>query len=135
MTERATILLAIKPEYAEKIYHGIKKYEYRKTTIRSGCPGKIVLYETRPVCRITGEIRIGSVLNENPETIWNKTNEYSGITKQNFDNYYKGKSKSVAYQIVEARKYTKARELKEYGLKRAPQGFVYLTLHDFIYMK
>jgi predicted transcriptional regulator len=48
MTERATILLAIKPEYAEKIYHGIKKYEYRKTTIRSGYPGKIVLYPRFP---------------------------------------------------------------------------------------
>lgn len=135
MTKGITILLPIKPEYAEKIYHGIKKYEYRKTTIRNGCPGKIVLYETRPVSQITGEIRIGSVLNENPETIWNKTNKYGGITKQNFDNYYKGKSKCVAYEIVEARKYTKARELKEYGLTRAPQGFVYLTPHDFIYMK
>lgn len=135
MTKGITILLPIKPEYAEKIYHGNKKYEYRKSTIKSGQPGRIVIYETRPVCKITGEIKIGSVLTGNPETIWNKTNKYGGITKQNFDHYYKGKSKSVAYEIVEARKYTKARELKEYGLKRAPQGFVYLTPHDFIYMK
>lgn len=135
MTEGTTILLPIKPEYAEKIYHGTKKYEYRKSTIRSGQPGRIVLYETRPVCKITGEIKIGNVLSGDPETIWNKTNKYGGITKQDFDNYYKGKPKCIAYEIVEARKYEKAKELKEYGLKRAPQGFVYLAPHDFIYMK
>lgn len=135
MTEGTTILLPIKPEYAEKIYRGTKKYEYRKNTIRNGQPGRIVLYETRPVCRITGEIKIGNVLSRDPETIWNETNKYGGITKQDFDNYYKGKPKCIAYEIVEARKYEKAKELKEYGLKRAPQGFVYLAPHDFIYMK
>lgn len=47
----AVILLSIKPEYAEKIFAGTKKYEYRRH-IASEKVEKIIVYSTAPVKQV-----------------------------------------------------------------------------------
>lgn len=37
MVKRRTILMSIKPEYAELIYKGVKKFEYRKRELEARC--------------------------------------------------------------------------------------------------
>ena len=56
------IILSIKPKWAEKIYSGEKKIEWRKTcpsTVNEGA--KVYIYETAPICKVTGRFTyIGS---------------------------------------------------------------------------
>lgn len=53
----ATILLSIKPEYANRIFDGSKKYEFRKHLPQKKID-KIVVYSTDPVQRVIGEVEV-----------------------------------------------------------------------------
>ena len=75
------VLLSIKPEYAEKILSGAKRFEYRKAAPRNTAVRTVVIYATLPVGKVIGEFEIGGVLREPPEVLWNQTKQASGITR------------------------------------------------------
>lgn len=133
MIKRRTILMSIKPNYAERIYKGIKKFEYRKREIRTTMPLRIVLYESWPICGVTGEIKVDKVIRGTPEEIWNKTNEWGGISKESFNRYYKNASISMAYQIKSFRKYKRTKAFSDYktekgeNVKKPPLGYIYIN--------
>lgn len=121
----ATILLSIKPEHVEKIFSGTKRFEYR----RSGCKEKvekIVIYSTAPVMKVVGEVDVEEVLVGSFEEIWERTKEFSGTTYESLMEYYKGRDKVIAYGLKNVKRYEVLRNLPEFGVKVAPQSFVYL---------
>jgi len=63
---------------------------------------------------------------DEPEIIWKKTKEESGIDKNFFDKYYENKNEAVAYKLKNVMKYRRPRELKDYGVSTAPQSFQYI---------
>ena len=77
--------------------------------------------------KIVGEAEIEDVIIEKPETVWEKTQTYSGIDKNFFDRYYEGKSQAIAYKLRCVKKYKFPKKLVDYGLKSAPQSFVYIN--------
>lgn len=119
------ILISINPEHVKNILSGKKKYEYRKIAAKQDI-STIIIYETVPTKRIVAEAEILDVLEMSPEELWQETKEYSGITKKFFDNYFDNKDVAYAYKLGEIVVYDKQKELKEYGLKVAPQSFVYI---------
>ena len=92
------VLLSIKKSYADKIFSGEKKYEYRKKIFQREV-STIVVYVTKPVGMIIGEFSVESVLNEEPSTIWSKTKQHSGIDAYFFFTYFAGRSKGYAIKI------------------------------------
>lgn len=48
---------------------------------------KLLIYATTTVMQIVGEVGIGEVLVDDPEEIWNRTKEFSGVSKEFFDAY------------------------------------------------
>lgn len=118
-------LLPIKPEYIDKIFNGTKKFEYRKTLCKRPID-TIIIYSTRPVMRIVGEMQITGVINDTPDIVWQKTQKFSGITKQFFDKYYNGRNQAIAYKIGKITRYKRTLKLSEFGLAHAPQSFVYM---------
>jgi len=122
----SSILLSINPEYVNKIFLGIKKYEFRKTICKESID-KIVIYSTYPVMKVVGEVKVEESLVYSPKVIWNLTKEYSGVSADFFDEYYSGKKQAVAYKLGEIKKYDNPKELSEFGILQAPQSFVYLN--------
>lgn len=118
-------IFAIRPEYAKSILDGPKKYEYRKVACKKPIE-KMLIYATAPIMQVVGEADIREVLVDDPEEIWNRTNEFSGITKDFFDTYYKGRNKAVAYKVENVEKYIRPKTLEDFGVSYAPQSFVYL---------
>ena len=119
------LLLSINPEHVENILQGTKKYEFRK--VRSRHPvDRIVIYSTAPVSMIVGEVEVMDALGGSPEEIWQQTAEHSGISKDFFDTYFRGKSKAIAYRLGEVRKYKRPKHLADVGVTSAPQSFAYL---------
>lgn len=92
------VLFSIKEEFAEKIFSGKKRFEYRKAIPKSHI-SEIIVYVTKPTGKIVGEFTIESILRESPINIWKKTSKYSGIKKKCFFEYFKGKSFGYAIQI------------------------------------
>ena len=119
-------LFSIRPEYVEQIFNGTKRFEYRKQPNRTPI-NKILIYETSPIMKIVGEAEVEEVLVDTPEVIWEKTKEYSGINKKFYDQYFRKRDTAVAYQLKNVIKYETPKELSNFGIKRAPQSFCYLS--------
>ena len=120
------ILMSINPIYADKILSGTKKYEYRKVKAKKDKVNKIVIYATYPIMKVVGEVEVKDILEETPEKLWNVTKEYSGVTKQFYDNYFNKSSKAIAYKLGKIEKYDEPKKLEDVGVKYVPQSFLYL---------
>ena len=119
------ILLSVNPEHVENIMKGNKKYEFRKIQTREKVE-RIIIYSTYPVMKVVGEAEVIDVVINNPEKVWDETSQFSGITKQFFDKYFCNREKAIAYKLGHVKKYKKSKELSEYGVKSAPQSFIYI---------
>ena len=121
------MLISIKPEYVENIFNGSKKYEYRKIRCKQDI-GKIIIYSTYPIMKVVGEAKVEKILEDSPDRIWEKTKKYSGIDLNFYQKYFKDRSKAIAYKLTNIKKYDSPKELSSYGIKAAPQSFVYIQI-------
>lgn len=122
------VLLSIKPQYAERIFDGEKKYEYRRNVFKRNDIDTIVVYVTKPVGKVIGEFTIDQILEDSPTTIWEKTKRHSGIEKKDYMEYFKQRNKGFAIGIKHARIYEKPLDLIDVNpkIKSAPQSFMYV---------
>jgi len=121
------VLLSIKPEYVAKILDGNKSYEFRKVIFKEQNIEKIVIYATKPVGKVVGEFEIDSILQSTPDSIWEITKNESGISKEYFTEYFKGRENAFAIKIKKTVQYQNPIELKcllPNGIP--PQSFCYL---------
>lgn len=119
------ILISINPEHVANIINGTKKYEYRKIAAKQDV-SSIIIYETTPIKRIVAEAEIAEVIMLPPEKLWEQTKEASGISKDFFDRYFKNRQIAYAYRLGEVRIFDTPKTLLEYGVKAAPQSFIYI---------
>ena len=121
------VLLSIKPEYADKILSGEKRFEFRKSIFKRQGVQTVIIYATMPIGKVIGEFDIKHILSDEPESIWMKTCELSGITKSFFDSYFHERTKAYAIEVNSVKKYDKPLSLSDIkiGLK-APQSFTYI---------
>lgn len=119
------ILLSINPQHVESIMSGKKTVEYRKARCRHDVD-KIVIYSTYPVMQIVGEAIVKGVIEGEPANVWAQTAHGAGITKAFFDKYYENKTKAIAYLLGEIITYEEPYSLMDWGIKSAPQSFVYI---------
>jgi predicted transcriptional regulator len=120
------ILLSINPKHVENIFNGTKKYEFRKIRCKENID-KIIIYSTAPIMKVVGEAAVEEVLEGSPADVWQKTKKNSGINKSFYQKYYNGREKAIAYKLKDIVKYESPRELSYYGVKAAPQSFVYIS--------
>ena len=119
------ILLSINPEYVEQIINKEKIYEFRKIKCKRNIDN-IVIYSTAPVSKVVAEAEVVDVLEDIPENLWKKTKDFSGITQEFFMNYYKNREMAIAYKLGEIKKYDIPKSLEDFGVKFAPQSFIYI---------
>lgn len=120
------VLLSIKPEFAEKIFNGTKKYEFRRSLFKNLNIKTIVVYASSPVQQVIGEFDIDKILNDDLVQLWNKTKEFSGISEQFFFEYFNNKERGYAIKIKGAKRYAKALSLKDDFNATPPQSFMYI---------
>lgn len=121
-------LLSVKPEYAEKILSGEKIYEFRRRIFKRKDVDILVIYATRPQCRVVAEARIGGIMESTPEDIWKRTNRHGGISHDRFMDYFAGRETAYAIELRSVRRFGRPRTLSEYApkVKSAPQSFIYV---------
>ena len=119
------ILISINPEHVENIINGKKKYEYRKIAAKQDI-SSIIIYETTPIKKIVAEAEIVDVIMLPPEQLWQETKQAAGITKSFFDEYFRGRKKAYAYKLGRITVYKEPKRLLDFGIKSAPQSFVYV---------
>lgn len=120
------VLLSIKPEFAEKIFDGTKKFEFRKTIFKNKDINKVIVYASSPLQQVIGEFCIDYILNDEVDKIWQKTNYASGITEEFYRSYFTDKKSAYAIKVGKLKKYKKPKKLSDFGISIAPQSFVYI---------
>ncbi|MDK0862299.1 hypothetical protein P5F16_01125 [Clostridium perfringens] len=124
------VILSIKPKYVEEIINGNKIYEYRKLIFKREV-NKIYIYSSYPEKRIIGFFKYNGYLEGSPKNIWNLTCGFSGISKYEYDKYYKDKEIAYALRIINFIKFDKVINPKELISDfRAPQSYMYTEI-DF----
>lgn len=121
------VLLSIKPEFVEKIFAGTKKYEFRKSLFRRSDVKFVVVYASAPVKRVVGEFEIDNILSGELDEIWERTKQYSGISKDFYDSYFGNRTIAKAIKIGNITKFKKFKFLSEYNIIQAPQSFCYIS--------
>ena len=119
------ILISINPEHVDNIINGIKKFEYRRKAAKKDI-SSIIIYETTPIKRVVAEAEILEVLEMPIEELWESTRDASGITEEFYLSYFKGKKVGYAYKLGKVTKYSEPKPLTEFGVRFAPQSFVYI---------
>ncbi len=120
------VLLSIKPKYADRIFEGSKKFEFRKAIFKKPDIKTVVVYASSPVQRVIGEFDIDTILSDAPKDLWKQTAEHSGISEEFFFDYFSEKEVGFAIKVKNARRYKKPRNLKEKYNVTPPQSFCYL---------
>jgi predicted transcriptional regulator len=121
------VLLAIKEEFALKIFEGSKKYEFRKSIFKDKRVNTIVVYVSSPIKQVIGEFEIDFVLKEQPEYLWDLTKDHAGINKQFYDEYFENRESAYAIKIKKTLKYDTPKTLfDDFNIGFAPQSYVYL---------
>ena len=121
----STILLSIHPKFVDKIMTGEKKFEFRRVIAKRN-PNKIIIYSTSPVCKVIGEAEVEDIIIDNPEKVWKETKKFSGVEKEFYLEYFDNRDLAVAYKLKNVIKYISPIDLKDFGIKVAPQSFVYV---------
>lgn len=117
--------MSIKPAYAEAIFDGTKRFEFRRNIFRENIR-VVVVYMSSPVMQVAGEFRVEGVITDDVDALWSQTEAHAGIERQAFMDYFAGRDVGHAIKIGKVRRYLHPRILeKAYGV-RPPQSFLYL---------
>ena len=120
------VLLSIKPEFANRIFDGSKKYEFRKAIFKNPNIKTVVVYASSPIRKVIGEFEIDTILRDIPANIWKETQNNSGISKDFFFDYFFNKKVAFAIKVKNTWRYKEPLCLRSNYNIYPPQSFCYI---------
>lgn len=98
MAEAEDILISVHPRHVDSMVRGVKTVELRRRPLKltDGC--RVWIYSTLPRGSVEALGIVRSVVAAAPAKLWRDFGAQSGITKAEFDSYYK--DAHTAYAIV-----------------------------------
>lgn len=103
MSDCPDILISLRPAYTKAILEGKKTVELRRRRVHAAVGTQVWLYSKTPTARIEGIARIKYVHEGGLPAIWSKYSSEVGVSKGEFEEYFKGCRKGCAIVLVEAR--------------------------------
>lgn len=81
------LVMSIRPQYADRIFSKSKQVEFRKkfSVKWRGC--KAVVYGTKPLGALMGEVTLRDVTYDTPDAIWKSFGAMGGCTHEEFSGY------------------------------------------------
>lgn len=124
-----SVLLSIRPKYAEAIMKGGKKYEFRKSGFRKKDQMDIAyVYSSLPVGKIVCAFKIDKIIEDTPARLWERFGTKGGIDEEEFFAYYGSGKVGVAMKIGELRSFIDPVEPRTLISNfRPPQSFAYMS--------
>ncbi|MCU0420676.1 MAG: ASCH domain-containing protein [Cyclobacteriaceae bacterium] len=121
------VMLSIKPEFADKIFKGSKKFEFRRSIFKNPNITKIVVYASSPVQKVIGEFEIDHIMKLQLNELWQKTSRHSGISEDYFYQYFGDKEHGFAIKIKSVKKYKRPLCIRRDFDLTPPQSFAYIV--------
>jgi hypothetical protein len=73
--------LSIKPVYAEAIFAGKKRFEFRRSIFRENIR-VVVVYMSSPVMQVVGEFSVEGIITDDVADLWDRTERHAGIDRK-----------------------------------------------------
>lgn len=125
------VLLSIKPKYAELIKAGFKKYEFRRKISKKFGGSKVYIYSTSPIKKIIGVFDASIIHVDFPDKIWGLFGKNSGISEEEFFQYFRGSKTAYAIEIRNLVIFDKPRDPSNYFMEfTPPQSYRYFNPHQ-----
>jgi predicted transcriptional regulator len=121
MKYKKSLLISVRPKFAEMIFSGSKTVELRRVrpNVRKG--DIAIIYVSSPTRALQGAFEISNVVSAKPVTLWRKCGKQSGIKRAAFLSYFAGKVLGHALVIKRAWKWAVSTSLC--FLRRRNNGF------------
>jgi len=100
------VLLSVKPQHAEAIVQGRKKYELRRTIFKREDIGRVYVYSTAPVSKLVGSFEVGKIIQDSPKGIWETCHKHAAIAEDEFFDYFEGAVTAFAIKIANMQRFT-----------------------------
>ena len=131
------VLLSIHPKWAKLIYEGYKTIEWRKNIPTADFIDKVFLYETAPVCRVTGCFdynfyyslvfkHLGLSLCPTAKVFI----DAGCVHIEELAKYRGDKIELFGWKVKNPTKFDNPKTLADFGLKRAPMSWQYLEVNE-----
>jgi predicted transcriptional regulator len=129
-----TLLLSLRPEFAEKVFAGTKKVELRRIRPRIQIQDWVLVYVSTPVQAVVGAFQVAEVVENSPAALWKKVREHAGITRRQFDDYYLGAPKGYGIFLSAVKVLPEPVKLSHLRMVlpdfHPPQCYRYLDLYE-----
>lgn len=97
---RQTLMLSVKPEYAEKLLRGDKTVELRRVRPQRIKGGDVVLiYATAPKGVFVGCCRVVEVLLDSPAALWPRVEASAGVTQAEYFRYFRAARRAIGIVV------------------------------------
>ena len=100
----SSVLMSIRPVYAEAILSGAKTVELRRRRPSFGEGTTVLIYATSPDKRVRGAFEVDGIIEGAPAALWETVANRAGIERAVFDAYFAGADTAFAIEIVNARR-------------------------------
>jgi len=126
-----SVLLSIKPEFAEAIFSGTKRFEFRRAIYRHAKVDRILVYASSPVQKVIGEFAVAEILEMGIRDLWRATSGWAGIDRGYFHGYFRGRAKGYALRVLRPRRFKRPLDLRrDFGISYPPQSFCYVDRRE-----
>ncbi len=132
MAKTKYVLMSIKPCYAKLIKAGKKTVELRRVVPKITSGDFIIIYESKPVQRITAICEVETVLSAKILDLWNQVGNEIRITKDAFEQYFAGKECGSGIKLKNVSVLEKSKTLSELSPNLLPpQSYRYISALQF----
>lgn len=91
-----TLLISVHPKYAKRIFSEAKRIELRKLRPNVSLGTPIAVYVSSPEKQLYGFATVSKIDEGTPDEIWETLGSAAGVSRKEYNQYYKGANKAVA---------------------------------------
>lgn len=125
-----TLLMSIKPQYADLILNGQKTIELRRVRPKVQQGDVVLIYASGPRMALLGGFEVEGLVSDTPANVYKTHGAASGVTRTVFDRYFEGSTLAHGIKIARSWRLSEATELQTLRKKvrgfRPPQSYCYL---------
>jgi predicted transcriptional regulator len=125
-----TILLSVRPRFAEALLSGVKTVELRRRRAQIADGAVCLLYASAPTCALVGAIQVAATESGSADELWTRHGHAMGLDRNEYDAYLDGASSPCAIIVAAATMFATEVELRELRRRRGafviPQSYRYL---------
>lgn len=131
MSERADILISVEERHATSILQGEKTVELRRRPLRVASGTRMWIYSKVPRGKVEAVATVDYIAASSPERIWKEFGHQTGISNQEFFEYFAGAAAAYAIVFHDVRRLNRALSLDEIRRESSkfqpPQFFIWLS--------